>query len=190
MSTPLWEPDAARCATSNLARFMDILGPRTGRMFSSCDELHRYSVEEPESFWAELWEFAGVKGEKGDRPWLIDAERMPGARFFPRGRLNYAENALSRRGPDAALVFWGEDKVKARMSWDALREEVARFQGFSHETLASAPTIAWRPCCPICRSSLWGCSARPHWVPCGPPVRPILACKASSTASARSRRRC
>ena len=130
MSTPLWEPDAARCATSNLARFMDVLGPRAGRMLSTCDDLHRFSVNEPESFWGELWNFAGVKGEKGERPWLIDAERMPGARFFPHGRLNYAENALSRRGSDAALVFWGEDKVKSRMSWDELRKDVGRFQDF------------------------------------------------------------
>jgi acetoacetyl-CoA synthetase len=129
MSTPVWEPDAARCAASNLARFLDVLRLRAGRMLS-CDDLHRFSVNEPESFWVELWDFVGIKGEKGERPWLIDAERMPGARFFPNARLNYAENALSRRGPDAALVFWGEDKMKACMSWDELREDVGRFQSF------------------------------------------------------------
>ena len=58
MSTPLWEPDAARCATSNLARFMDVLGPRAGRMLSTCDDLHRFSVNELESFWGELWDFS------------------------------------------------------------------------------------------------------------------------------------
>ena len=127
MRKPLWEPDAARCAASNLTRFLNVLAPRAVR---SSDDLHRYSVEEPESFWAELWDFAGVKGDKGERPWLVDAERMPGARFFPHGRLNYAENALSRRGPDSALIFWGEDKVKTHMSWDELRDNVGRFQSF------------------------------------------------------------
>ena len=73
MSTPAWEPDAARCATSNLARFLDVLRPRSGRTLS-CDDLHRFSVNEPESFWVELWDFVGIKGEKGERPWLIDAQ--------------------------------------------------------------------------------------------------------------------
>jgi acetoacetyl-CoA synthetase len=39
--------------------------------------------------------------------------------------LNFAENLLCTNGKGSALVFWGEDKVKRRMTWDELREEVA-----------------------------------------------------------------
>jgi len=35
-------------------------------------------------------------------------------------RLNFAQNLLRRRGDGDAIVFWGEDKVKRRISWDAL----------------------------------------------------------------------
>jgi acetoacetyl-CoA synthetase len=55
---------------------------------------------------------------------------MPGARWFPEARLNYAENLLQRRDDGEALVFWGEDKVKRRMSRAELYAEVARFQQF------------------------------------------------------------
>jgi acetoacetyl-CoA synthetase len=51
---------------------------------------------------------------------------MPGARFFPDAKLNFAENLLRHAGPQDALVFWGEDKVKRRMSRDELRDEVGK----------------------------------------------------------------
>ena len=44
---------------------------------------------------------------------------MPGARWFPDARLNFAENLLARRAADDAgdaLVFRGEDKVARRIS--------------------------------------------------------------------------
>ena len=55
---------------------------------------------------------------------------MPGARWFPEARLNFAENLLRSRDDTDALVFWGEDKVKRRMSYGELYAEVARFQSF------------------------------------------------------------
>ena len=55
---------------------------------------------------------------------------MPGARWFPEARLNYAENLLQWRDDGEALVFWGEDKVKRRLSRAELYVEVARFQQF------------------------------------------------------------
>ena len=88
-------------------------------------DLHRFSIEDPAAFWSLLWDFCAVVGGKGDVA-LAD-EKMPGARFFPDARLNFAENLLCHAGDQDALVFWGEDKVKRRMSRDELREEVARF---------------------------------------------------------------
>ena len=51
---------------------------------------------------------------------------MPGARWFPGTRLNFAENLL--RGPDreAALVFRNERGTRRELSWQELRSEVAR----------------------------------------------------------------
>jgi Acyl-coenzyme A synthetases/AMP-(fatty) acid ligases len=57
---------------------------------------------------------------------LIDGDKMPGARYFPDARLNYAENALKRRDDSLALLFRGEDKVKSQMTWAELYDAVAR----------------------------------------------------------------
>ena len=57
---------------------------------------------------------------------LVDGDKMPGARFFPEARVNFAENLLRQRGPGDALVFWGEDRVKRRVSHRALYDQVSR----------------------------------------------------------------
>ena len=55
---------------------------------------------------------------------------MPGARFFPNARLNFAENLLANPNQSAAMVFWGEDKVKRRLTWGELSTLVSRLQQF------------------------------------------------------------
>ena len=51
---------------------------------------------------------------------------MLGAHWFPEARLNFAENLLRPSANADALVFWGEDKVKRRLSRQELRSEVAQ----------------------------------------------------------------
>jgi acetoacetyl-CoA synthetase len=51
---------------------------------------------------------------------------MPGARWFPGARLNFAENLLKRRDDGDAIVFRGEDRVRRRMSYADLNGEVSR----------------------------------------------------------------
>ena len=117
--TPLWTPSPERAAGTEMARFMK----QAGR--SSYAELHRWSVEEAPAFWAQLWDFCGVRGSMGERR-LVDGDRMPGAQWFPDARLNFAQNLL--RDPDDrdAIVFWGEDRVRRRYSRRQLHELVSR----------------------------------------------------------------
>ena len=119
---PLWTPSPERAAQANLARFMQ----RAGRS-GAYEELHRWSVEHSAEFWRLLWDFCGVRGAMGERT-LVDAERMPGAKFFPDGRLNFAENLLRGRSDADAVVFWGEDRVKRRLSRSELHDLVSRLQ--------------------------------------------------------------
>ncbi len=128
MDQPLWQPAQGSLAATNLAKFMADAGQRLGRSFAGYWDLHKFSVEQPDVFWKLLWDIAGVKGEAGAAPYLANADRMPGAQFFPGARLNFAENLLSREGDGDALVFWGEDKVKRRLSWSDLRRQVAQLQ--------------------------------------------------------------
>ena len=62
----------------------------------------------------------------GDRV-AIDLDRMPGARFFPDARLNFAENILRRRDGSIAIVFNGEGQRHRTLTHAGLFDEVARF---------------------------------------------------------------
>jgi acetoacetyl-CoA synthetase len=122
---PLWAPDQRRIAGANVTRFARQAIREWKLGFNTYPEFYRWTVDRPEQFWRSLWRFGGVIGEPGERV-LVDADRMPGARFFPDARLNFAENLLRSRDDRDALVFWGEDKVARRLSWLDLHDEVAR----------------------------------------------------------------
>lgn len=125
-AAPLWTPSPERVAETALRRFMDFLGERVGRRFADYADIHAFSIAEREAFWSALWDFCGVIGEKGERV-LVD-DRMPGARFFPDARLNFAENLLRCNGASEAMVFRGEDGSSLRLTWADLHALVSRLQ--------------------------------------------------------------
>ncbi|MNO35422.1 Acetyl-coenzyme A synthetase [compost metagenome] len=124
---PIFQPSAARIATTRLAAFMQFVQSRTGRQFTDYDALWCWSVQEVEQFWPLVWEFCGGVGELGDVV-LDNGGQMPGARWFPNAQLNYAQSLLTRRDDGDALVFWGEDKVRRRLSRGELYAQVSRFR--------------------------------------------------------------
>ncbi len=124
---PLWEPSAEILARSPMALFMKAAGQKAGRTFASYEDLHAWSVEDRAGFWSLVWDECGAIGEKGAVA-LDNGERMLEARFFPEGRLNFAENLLKKTGSGDAIVFRGEDKVSCRWSWDDLSARVSKLQ--------------------------------------------------------------
>jgi acetoacetyl-CoA synthetase len=128
MSEPLWRPSAERIARANLTRFAARIAAEHDTALPDYGALYRWSIDHPQAFWRGLWSDAGIVGDPGQRT-LIDGDRMPGARFFPDAQLNYAENLLAgrgERGHEDALVFWGEDKVKRRLTNAELLSAVSR----------------------------------------------------------------
>jgi acetoacetyl-CoA synthetase len=124
---PLWKPPASRVAASRIKAFAKAAEQRWNRRLASADyaTLHAWSIVHPEEFWTSVWQFGGVIGDMGNAV-LVDGEKMPGARWFPQARLNFAENLLCRPGNAEAMVFWGEDKVKGRVSRAELHRAVAQ----------------------------------------------------------------
>ncbi|HEY5790958.1 MAG TPA: acetoacetate--CoA ligase, partial [Gammaproteobacteria bacterium] len=94
------------------------------RTFAGYDDLWQWSVDQREAFWDTLWDFCGVVGDKGDAV-LEDGARMPGARWFPDARLNFAENLLRYRDERPALVFRGEDGTRMTLTYGGLYRAVA-----------------------------------------------------------------
>ena len=121
----LWQPGAERIAAARMSAFMAAVKHCWQVDCADYASLWRWSIAQPEAFWASLWDECAVLGERGATI-VQDGERMPGAHWFPQARLNYAENLLRRRDESDALVFWGEDKVRRRLSRRALYAQVSR----------------------------------------------------------------
>ena len=123
---PLWTPPPARAAATNLAAFMDAVRRRHGVDIAGYDDLHRWSIERPQAFWSELWDFCGIVAEARGARVVEDFDRMPGARWFPDARLNFAENLLRRRDDGPALIFRDEAGEERSLSHRRLHDEVSR----------------------------------------------------------------
>jgi acetoacetyl-CoA synthetase len=126
MAAPLWTPSPDRIARARLTHFISHVARRWNVEIADYDTLYRLSTDRAGEFWRSVWDFCGIIGDPGARP-VIDFERMPGARFFPDARLNFAENVLRQRGTAPAIIFNGENQRHRTLSHDELRAEVGRF---------------------------------------------------------------
>ncbi len=117
----LWSPKNIENTT--LSDFMS----KIGKADKSYPELWQWSCDHSDEFWSTLWDYCDVTGHKGEAI-IANADKMQDCRFFPDASLNYAENCLKRRDNGDAVIFWGEDQVKTRMSWEKLYNAVSRLQ--------------------------------------------------------------
>ena len=124
--TEIWRPSAARVADSNLTRFTACVNARKGLKLDGYEAVYAWSVAHPEEFWSEVARFADIRADWGAGPVLADRERVPGARFFPNARLNFAENLLRQHDDHTAIVFVNERGTRREISHRELRQEVAR----------------------------------------------------------------
>ncbi len=136
---PLWSPSEEWRERTELTAFMRWAGSRHGREFGSYAELWQWSVAELEDFWADIWEFCGVRASQGYERVLAD-RTMPGTRWFQGAQLNYAENLLlgalpaagrgaPARGDELAVLHCSELRELDQLSWGELSAQVAAAAG-------------------------------------------------------------
>ncbi len=129
---PLWMPSAERVAGARMTAFMRHVEQALDVDVSSYGNLYRFSIDRPADFWREVWTFGGIRGHMGGRV-VTDLDRMPGARFFPDARLNFAENVLRVRDESPAIIFNGEGRRRT-LTHAELYTEVSRFAGALRRT--------------------------------------------------------
>ncbi|WP_374308160.1 acetoacetate--CoA ligase [Dongia sp.] len=128
MDDLLWQPSEAVVAGANMTKFRTQVARDWQIDLHDTAALWQWSVDEIEHFWLSLWRYCEVIADGPGHPVLVDGDKMPGAQFFPNAKINIAENLLrfSKAGDTRdALVFWGEDKVKRRLSHGDLHDRVA-----------------------------------------------------------------
>ena len=126
MMQPIWQPSPERIARSEMTAFIAQANRRWGKNIADYKGLHQFSVEAPELFWLAVWDFCGVLAEERGDVVLANSDRMPGARWFPQARLNFARNLLRRRDDEVAIVALREDGERRTMSFAELYDLVSR----------------------------------------------------------------
>ncbi|MBA2255502.1 MAG: acetoacetate--CoA ligase [Chloroflexi bacterium] len=126
----LWTPPRDVRERSRMGHWLDWLERERGLAFATYEEAWRWSVTDLEAFWSSIWDFFDVRSETPyERP--LNDRRMPGARWFPGARINYAEHALrldGRSGTDVVLVAHSQTRDPVSLTADELRDQVARAQ--------------------------------------------------------------
>jgi acetoacetyl-CoA synthetase len=126
----LWRPPAATANQTQLAAFLDQASATWAPGADDYPALWSASVDRPDGFWGALWSFCDVIAE-GDASVVVEnPDCMPGARWFPNTRLNFAENLMRHGcGPDTgrtALVFRGENGDRLALTYAELGAQVGR----------------------------------------------------------------
>ena len=104
---PLWTPNPERIAAANMTRFIEHVNRKQGLQLSDYPSLYRWSIDEKECFWSEIWDFCGIVGDKGERI-LVDGERIEIyalRNIQPGVELAYDYN-LTRKGRPRAFWKW------------------------------------------------------------------------------------
>ena len=127
MNKPIWEPGTERIERANMNRFMrfvrESIGNEDIRRYAP---LYDFSIRHPEKFWPLVWEFCGIRASGEHEPVLTDGDLMPGARWFPNVRLNFAQNLLRFKDDRIALIARNEWDHKREFTYAQLHDEVGK----------------------------------------------------------------
>jgi acetoacetyl-CoA synthetase len=121
----LWRPPADAWDRSRLGRYLQRMSVATGTPFDDYDAAWRWSVGDLEGFWSSVVDEFDVAFDTPGTAVLEDG-RLPGARWFPGAKLNFAAHALRRRGSEPAVIARSQTREDVTLSWDELADQVGR----------------------------------------------------------------
>ncbi len=123
----LWKPSKGRIESSILERFFNRLEQKKIlKNNKNFKDLWKWSVDKPEIFWSEFWDFSEIIGEKGNE--ILRKNKIFNKNvFFPDAKLNYTENLIQKRNDDLAINFLSENGFEDKITWKSLYEKVCKF---------------------------------------------------------------
>jgi len=125
---PIWSPSEQAIEQAQITQFARHIVRKYKLELNTYPEFYQWTVDNPEEFWSEVWDWCGVVASKKGSTVLVDGGKMPGAKWFPDARLNFAENLLKRGDQGDAFVFWDERGFQRRVSYSQLTSDVSRAQ--------------------------------------------------------------
>ena len=130
METYLWKLKKEKLNKTNLAKYSNFI-KKNYKIDSDYDynKIWKWSVENPGNFWKSIWDFTKVKGKTGNI-FLKESNIFFKNKFFPKGKLNYAKNLLSKNNNELSIIFKSENGYKNKLTWKNLTLKVAKISDF------------------------------------------------------------
>jgi acetoacetyl-CoA synthetase len=125
----LWKPSAQQIDCTHLQRFEKQLKSQLNLSFADYQQLHQWSVDHPEQFWEQLWQYTDIRASESYTEVLSDAKKFPGAKWFYGAKLNFAENLLRNRSDKTAIIARLENGTRTTLSYEELYVQVAQLAG-------------------------------------------------------------
>ncbi len=134
MARQLWKPSPERLANANLTAFIAETNRRHRLNLADYGQLYDWALEHLADFWEQVWDYGQVVHSKSYSEVVNGLDKMPGAKWFPGARLNYAENLLRYRDDQPAMVFYGESESEPlQITYAELYDQVAKLSAALRE---------------------------------------------------------
>ncbi len=126
MSNYLWKINKEKLKNSNLFLYSDFI-KKNFKIDTSNDfnKLWRWSVDNTDIFWKSIWDFTKVIGEQGNIL-LQKSDIFHKTKFFPKAKLNYAQNLLKKNNKESAIIFKSENGYRTELSWRNLNLNIQK----------------------------------------------------------------
>ncbi len=129
----VWRPSQETIENSYMGRYRRWLEAAGHGPFADYHALHRWSVEELETFWQTVWDYTGLVCDT-PADTVLGKRSMPGAEWFPGMRLNFAANLLrmaeGEHADREAVVARCETRDHLRRSYRELKADVGALEAF------------------------------------------------------------
>ena len=122
---PLWFPKPDQVNAAAITKFRQEAEIQWRRSFQDYSALHKWSVDHPEEFWLSVWDFCDIQASTRGSRIISHIQDIPGVRFFPDARLNFAKNLLRRRDNGIAICFRTENNIERSLTYSQLYHSVA-----------------------------------------------------------------
>ena len=124
-----FELSTAAPGDCHLVDFMHWINRTQRVQLDSYAALHRWSVQNRETFWQACMTFTGIAAEApADARALKQGRQIWLDQWFPDHQLNYAANLLRFRDEHTALIFCDEHNNRQSLSYAGLAQQVAQVQ--------------------------------------------------------------
>ena len=125
MSTkPIWSPSEDLVAQSNLTSFQKYINSKYNTNLKTYDALHKWSVNSLNDFWSSLIEYEKIIYKGSLFPHIDGDMCMPGTKWYPNMKLNFAQNLLKINDDSIAIESHSESGEILEITFKELNQKV------------------------------------------------------------------